>query len=274
LRIVSRAIRDWVNKLLWRVPPRLFVFALSIKHRIKGTDIQKVLLDYPTGPYYVIYGPSQKKLFVAHRERLRLLGAGVGKRVEQLSSRYKLTIDLLRNDDVIIDCGANVGELSLWPSEGSTRYYGFEPDPQAFGALARNVGNTRAFNTALSDFDGVAHFFLKTASADSSLIQPMRDGLKTVEVECVTLDRFVQEKGISVVRLLKVEAEGAEPEVLRGAVRTLEKTDFVAIDAGPERRGQNTIVECLNLLFASSFTLVAANENDNCYLLRRSGLNE
>src|SRR4051794_31766160 len=223
--VVSRTIRDSVNKLLWRLPWRLFVFALSIKHRIKGTDIQVVLFEDSTGLYYVIYGLSQKKLFVAHRERLRLLGAGVGKRVEQLSLRYKLTIDLLREDDVIIDCGANVGELSLWTSERTTRYYGFEPDLQAFAALVRNVGDARAFNAALSDFDGIANFFLETASADSSLIQPMRGGLKRVEVMCVTVDRFVQERAISAVRLLKVEAEGAEPEVLRGALRTLEKTD-------------------------------------------------
>ncbi len=55
------------------------------------------------------------------------------------------------------------------------------------------------------------------------------------EVQATTLDRVLDEAGVDPVQLLKLEAEGAEPEVLAGASAHLSRIDYIAADLGPER---------------------------------------
>ena len=57
------------------------------------------------------------------------------------------------------------------------------------------------------------------------------------------------------IAVLKVEAEGFEPEVLRGADQTLQRTDVVTVDAGEEREGKSTAPECVNILLKAGFEL-------------------
>ena len=57
---------------------------------------------------------------------------------------------------------------------------------------------------------------------------------------------------------MRIEAEGAEPEVLQGSKATLEKTNFVLIDVGPER-GKNhdiTLKDSFNFLIDNNFRLL------------------
>lgn len=60
-------------------------------------------------------------------------------------------------------------------------------------------------------------------------------------VRTVHLDDFLTNIGVSELDLLKVEAEGFEPEVLQGAERILHKIRFVSVDCGPERMGIPTL---------------------------------
>ena len=53
-----------------------------------------------------------------------------------------------------------------------------------------------------------------------------------------------------------------EVEVLAGAQNTLSKVEYVAVDAGPERGGENTVPGVLNILMASGFEVL------DCFLLR------
>ena len=64
------------------------------------------------------------------------------------------------------------------------------------------------------------------------------------------------------IRLLKIEAEGFEPEVLAGASEAISRTEYIAIDAGPERGGENTVAQTLNLLSDAQFEIV------DCFLRR------
>ena len=71
---------------------------------------------------------------------------------------------------------------------------------------------------------------------------------KKVSVKQKTVDSFFRDLGRSPT-VIKVEAEGHEPEILRGATNTLaECGPVLLIDAGPERRGQSTIKMCKEIL--------------------------
>jgi FkbM family methyltransferase len=144
--------------------------------------------------------------------------------------------------DIVVDIGANIGEFTIAISPLAERVIAIEPDPNVQEALAENlqhVSNASMFQTALSDKDGEAEFFLSTKDADSSLMRPETFSEK-VKVRVSSLDTFIRETGIKRIDFLKIEAEGWEPEILSGASRALAITRKVAVDAGPEREGAPT----------------------------------
>lgn len=65
------------------------------------------------------------------------------------------------------------------------------------------------------------------------------------EVEVAPLDEIVEELGLSdrAVRLLKIDVEGSEVEVLKGALNVLQRTDYIIFEAS-----KTTLNSCLRLL--------------------------
>ncbi|CDI11473.1 FkbM family methyltransferase [Agrobacterium pusense] len=204
----------------------------------------------------------ERKLFVAHERRLSLYKDGLDSRIRQLLWDYRIDESILRPGDVIIDVGANNGEFGIWATQRQGLYFGFEPDPVAFSALKRNLPTQKVFDLALSNFEGTQSFYLATSEADSSLFRP-ENATDQVNVETVKLDSIVSTfvRGTS-IRLLKIEAEGMEPEVLQGATESISGVEFVAVDAGPERGGENTAASVLNFLTARNFEIL------DCFLFR------
>jgi hypothetical protein len=56
--------------------------------------------------------------------------------------------------------------------------------------------------------------------------------------------------------LLKLEAEGAEIEVIEGAERILSKTRYITADLGFERKGKSTLPDVTNYLLQKGFEIV------------------
>jgi FkbM family methyltransferase len=79
--------------------------------------------------------------------------------------------------------------------------------------------------------------FLSTSTGNSSFQEGC--SVKEINVKAEALDQIVNtafpDRKIAV---LKIEAEGSEPEVLRGASQTLARTKIVAVDAREERKGE------------------------------------
>lgn len=175
---------------------------------------------------------------------------GIAVHAEKLAKRYG--VYALRDGfqgETIIDIGANIGELALFCVREGARVFAIEPDPINYLALEQNVDGTsiEAFQLALWEKEKTLTFFSSVERADSSLIQP-EDYTHTLKLQAIPLDLFTEEQGIERVFLIKADAEGAEPEVLRGAKRTLQRTHFVSVDCGPERRGERTFEACEQLL--------------------------
>ena len=60
------------------------------------------------------------------------------------------------------------------------------------------------------------------------------------------------------IKFLKLEAEGAEPEILLGAKQILHKINYIAVDVGAERglKYETTLVETVNYLKNNNFELI------------------
>lgn len=128
-------------------------------------------------------------------------------------------------DGPIIDVGANLGLFSLvvrtrFPER---RIFAFEPAPSTFSALQKNVSlngaaNIKCIPLAVSNHDGVTSFVvLEKARANSSLASGAIAHGQRIEIDCTTLDRFVEAERLTGIALLKLDVEGFERSVLAGA---------------------------------------------------------
>jgi FkbM family methyltransferase len=205
------------------------------------------------GYYYVAEPDFSRRVFVSHQRRLGYYSNGVLARVNNLASEYGVLELELLPDDQVVDVGAHSGEFGLWVERFGAHYLAMEPDPVAYGALQRNFPNGHNLNVAAGSEEGSLEFFLNTSTGDSSLVNKAARSIRTAVRPLDSVVAEIFPRGI--IAVLKVEAEGYEPEVLLGAEKTLARTRIVTVDAGEERQGKSTAPECLNFLYQRGFEL-------------------
>lgn len=186
---------------------------------------------------------------------------GIQVRGEFLFYSYCLNSIDFEESDVIIDCGANSGDLTLELKKRApkVRYVGVEPNPEDFKVLKKNVylETSEYVNKALGERNAVLNFYVCTENADSSLVEPP-SYTEIIDVEVVRLDNLCNELGIKKIKLLKLEAEGYEPEILNGAAGILNFIEYVAVDGGYERDkdSEQTLTWATNFLLENNFKMV------------------
>ncbi len=137
----------------------------------------------------------------------------------------------LRRNDTFFDIGSNIGLMSLLASQVIGEHgtvYAFEPEPAVFSSLRQNieinrVRNVRAFPIALGSARTTETIYsnLDKSRGSASLIRPHEDLTEGIEVQVDTLDEFTIRENISDTRMMKIDVEGWELEVLQGAKRLL-----------------------------------------------------
>ncbi len=196
---------------------------------------------------------------------------GLNSRLKRLAKIYFLDRVPLRPGDTVVDCGANIGEIGLWLARQheDIKYFAVEPGPKEGVALRRNLPDATHDAMALWSEDGDMKLFLEPETADSSL-SDQGSGAETVTIKTCQLGTYLHCNGIDHVRLLKIEAEGSEPEVLAGAASVLDRVDYIAVDMGPEREGcYNTVQACVTLLSTAGFNFLAYDHRRHTGLFSR-----
>jgi FkbM family methyltransferase len=129
--------------------------------------------------------------------------------------------DLVADAKVIFDVGANVGQSAktyrrLYPLAD---IWSFEPFPDTYESLCRSLGDARFHPMALALSDRVSKTPLNigAVSITNSLLRRQSDTGRTIEVQTDTIDNFCYERGITNIDILKVDVEGAEDKVFKGA---------------------------------------------------------
>ena len=111
-----------------------------------------------------------------------------------------------------VDVGANVGEIAhVLATHGPVTC--IEPDPRCWDALRARVPTATVIESAVGDAPGVCVLFQAESAAHSSLREGAVDGWATsVSVPVNTLDALVTQAD-----LVKIDAQGGEVAILRGA---------------------------------------------------------
>ncbi len=165
-------------------------------------------------------------------------------------NRQRKILDILETKEpVVFDVGANIGQsIDNYKEldEGCT-IYSFEPNPEVYQQLNESVSHksdVQCYNLAFSDSKGEIDFYATNLSLAGSLLKPheilkrrCKDDKYEYEVTKVkteTIDGFVKEHSIPFIDILKVDVQGAEEMVLKGAEDTFanQKIDTVYIEVG------------------------------------------
>lgn len=170
----------------------------------------------------------------------------------------------LRSADLMIDIGANIGWYSLLVSrlsQGRCQVLAFEPDPDNFARLQRNlklngIDQVSAFNLAVGEHAATLqlHRYGKSNAGRHSLVD-LHAG-ETIPVQVVSLDDWsTNSLPEGPIRLLKMDIEGYEVFALRGARHLLARCEWLLLEHSPaylERSGAG-IDALIDLLQESGF---------------------
>lgn len=206
--------------------------------------------------YLIKYGKNFR-VFPTPECATYLYWNGVSNRGLTIGRSYFLDSIIFKDGDIVIDCGANLGDLKLYFDnlKVDIEYIAFEPNLYVCSYLQKNISPSKHYQIALWNESATKEFFVSTHTADSSLINhPFTNQILKVEA------RRLDELEIRKIKLFKVEAEGAEIEVLMGAEKILKNIEFISADLGPERGmdQKNTITAVTNYLLSKNFELVEA----------------
>ena len=121
----------------------------------------------------------------------------------------------------IFDVGGNFGQSAIRFSQAfpKARIFTFEPVPESFRKLKSNIlGKERleAYNHGFGDVPGCFEIQIQPNSGANTLIGS-RSPHGSVKIQLETVDAFAKEKEIDSIDLLKIDVEGYELHVLRGA---------------------------------------------------------
>jgi len=143
---------------------------------------------------------------------------------------FDLLNKILSNGMNVIDVGANIGLYSLLFCKkigDKGKVFSFEPSPETFFRLKQNVNlnqfkNIKMYNIGLSDRKTKSKFYLCEDEAYSSLgTKPMMPIINEIEIELTTIDEFLKKENIKNVDIIKIDTEGADYLVLKGAEKLL-----------------------------------------------------
>jgi FkbM family methyltransferase len=144
-----------------------------------------------------------------------------------------------RKQPVVFDVGANVGDYTaeVRALNPEARIICFEPHPKTFQTLVANAKNIEAHNVGVGSESGVLSFYDHVngdGSVHASFVKGVIENIhhdQAVErtVPVTTLDEFCRANGIEEIDLLKIDTEGYELEVLKGARKLLQHARIGAI---------------------------------------------
>ena len=254
--------------LTLNAPDWFFIPLINFSNRLNG---RRAKVRYIEPNIYSVSDDSDT-IYCCRRNRLRRYFFGIQDQCARLSRTYLLHNITLCDGDVIIDCGANNGEIGVWARSRKMSYHAFEPETLESRCCDLNDynGDRNTLRKGLWKTKTTLKWYSKPDSADSSLIE-ISDTDYVTSVETTTLNDFVDENSIDHIRIFKLEAEGAEPEVLQGALNVLNKIDYIAVDCGYERgvAKNHTFIEVYNILKKHEFDIVAAEFRRVVFLFKR-----
>ncbi len=190
----------------------------------------------------------------------------------ETNGEYNVIDSLVNPGDVVFDVGANVGRWSRYVLShvSNIRLHAFEPVPKTFSVLNATLGDSKAnaHEVALSSKNGKRTFYYydKTPAVAEMSSLYRRPGVEAqleltpspIEVRAEKLDSFCAEHSIDTINFLKIDTEGGEFDVLKGAAGLLEDHKIAILQfeyGGTYQDAGTTLLQVWQLLRGFGYTL-------------------
>ncbi len=139
---------------------------------------------------------------------------------------------------ISFDVGANTGITTVWLAKHSRKVYAFEPEMSNCNTLKCNllinqINNVKLENTAISNFNGYGTLHILEGYGHHSLGNPKTTSeVAQKKVKIQTIDSYCYKNKIDSIDILKVDVEGFEAEVLKGAKKMIKgkKIKFIVFE--------------------------------------------
>ena len=160
--------------------------------------------------------------------------------------RHDLSIDAygleqipFKPGDTVVDIGANIGMISIYLAlkHPDIIVYAVEPVPQNYDNLVENISlngveNVHVHGCAITgdgrDLPMIAHLESNSGGATGFLSDMQLDGHIRFNARSRTLDTFFKLLDIDSCKLLKIDCEGAEYEILLNSSEALQKIEYLS----------------------------------------------
>jgi FkbM family methyltransferase len=178
---------------------------------------------------------------------------------------------LLKPGMTFFDVGANMGQYTLLASGQDCNVHSFEPAPVMFEFLTGNVApvkeRVRLNQCALADSEEPVMLHMAkphNVGATSFSDQFCASG-ETFPVPCTTIDQYMQRNNIAKIDVMKIDVEGAEIAVLKGAEKLLSSPDRPTIvleyEESAQQRFGSSCAEITSLLTNHGYKLERITEH-------------
>ena len=177
-----------------------------------------------------------------------------------LEPELLIVSDLLAADKIFLDVGANRGLYTYMARRelSPDKIIAFEPHPR----LARNLRilfpEVQVISAALSDRGGSASFKVPISSGfevhtrgtlNTAFQEADETDQRTLTVDTVSLDQFVAEAALGPIGLIKIDVEGHEFTVLRGAEETLRRQHpFLMVEIEQRHHAAQNVNEIIDFV--------------------------
>jgi len=250
---------NWKKKirtdLFGWLPPSIYFKIFPIYFRIVNKKRRESKCEFKIDGYGRLFAIEEgiKLYFLDHRRLDRYMYKDGLRRIKNIMQRkYCNDKCAITKNDIVVEIGANIGEFTLAAADQAKQVYAFEPDPSCLDCLKLNTDqleNVQIVKKGASDKNKKLTFYVSSEDADSSFIKPKKY-TKKLEIDAIRLDTWMQEAGLDRIDFLKVEAEGAEIEVLKGLGDRIKNVQKISVDGGPERNGEPTFKDVQKFLQA------------------------
>ncbi|MCR4322476.1 MAG: FkbM family methyltransferase [Candidatus Azambacteria bacterium] len=200
--------------------------------------LDKILFNYESPHYF--------KTFYIIAERYTKFYQGDNNHSRETNGGWRFLRDYIeqKKPRVIFDVGAHIGEYALRinKQDPSVRVYCFEPVARTFDMLNKNIigiENIIPVKFALSSAKGLSTIYTNSKIEAINTLQKVSDSSTFVydgseEVEVSTVDYYCKENNIKHIDMLKIDTEGHDLEVIRGAKEMIasSKVDVIQFEFG------------------------------------------
>lgn len=141
----------------------------------------------------------------------------------------KVSSFIPKNGNIVFDVGSHIGFFTINSAKKCGQHgqvFCFEPNPDTFKRLKKNIEingllNIKSENIAISDKLGSISLKIGESSEGSTIMEngSLNFYSDNIEVNTSTLDEIVTRYKIKKIDILKIDAEGAEELILKGAIK-------------------------------------------------------